>query len=303
MKIYPATKSCVDDKLEYNVVPIYTEEEKKMMGDIPTYNFDSMIEYYPDNPNPKILFSNTYNHNEMYRSMFALTENQVHGLINLLQESLDALKAKKEEHESLDAQLKIVFDSIYSSFYSDSCCTHDVVIQYSKSSIFLLEIYRKDFFSYHKFVKIESFRVSIDDEVYNFFQSKKELKDFKFDDEFKNSIIEIFKIKFAEIITDHCSEEFKEEEKEEFFNYAYDDIVYQVVSLPEDYFMSIMEKVLDERKKAMEDVNKFLENMKKQNESSFQNAILTTPAPIQNMSKEEMNKISREFLQSIETEE
>jgi len=318
MEIYPVTKSCVDDKLEYDTVPMYTEEEKRMIGDIPTYNFDSILEFSPDNPNPKILFSNTYNHDETYRSMFALTEEQVRKIIDLLQRSLINLDVKKGQYERLNKHLKYLSEFIYNSFIArkEKGSARTVEIKYiNKDSVlrrkadsndFLLNVYYPQLIPYDGYVNVKyvNIIISIDDEVYNFIRSKKELKDFKFDDEFKNSIIDIFKNKFAKIIIDnYTAGEFKKGEKEEFFKYIHDDIIYQVVSLPEEYFMGVVEKVLDERKKAMEDVNKFLENMKKQNEPSFQNAILTTPAPIQNMSEEEMNKISREFLQSIETEE
>jgi len=124
-----STTTQVETHKVYDCIPNYTEDEKKMMGDIPTYNFDTMVDYTVNNPNPKILFSTSYDHNEDYRSMFALTENQIRSLINLLQESLDTLDAKREEQASLEASIEIFGDRLYHAAKENKFNDYKVVIE------------------------------------------------------------------------------------------------------------------------------------------------------------------------------
>lgn len=305
------TTTQVENKKELNMVPVYTEQEKKLMSDVPTYNFDTIIDYTSDNPNPKILFSTSYNFKEDYRSMFALTENQIHDLINLLNESLDILQAKREENETLKATLQIFSDYIIKSVNENKFDEFKVVFEELSGKYKNAKTMNNltTFVSLKKLTKNSSgefdtiviLAVSLDKEITLSINSESHKKGNKLDnlnmDSLMKTIERVIKFKFLGGIMSYGLKNLSNTEISELCKKAYDNLTFEFNLDMSDngVIKQSIHKAEEESKEIMKQLDSIL-NPDTDIYNKLTTFKLSTPKPIKGMSKEEMDRISKEFM-------
>lgn len=307
MELFTTTQ--VETKKCYDVIPTYTSEEKKLMGNIPMYNFDTMIDYTPSNPNPKILFSTSYDHNEDYRSMFALTEDQIHGLINLLQNSLSTLQAKKEEQETLNATIKEFGRYLCDSLRENELYDYKVVFKelYGKSknlkafngdTIFVsLMIKNKN--SSKDFYTSIRLAINIDKEILSAINTNKAKTTNNRIDRVKKSLIHIVKTKFIGLVIYSAIKDNKPKLNNDEFNKICQ-IIYNTIPFEFEFDDSDEGRIIKLIKQNEEETNKIMKDlesvMKGPKDLGPTMIPLSKPKPITSISNEEAKKISEEFM-------
>lgn len=307
MELFTTTQ--VETKKCYDVIPTYTSEEKKMIGDTPMYNFDTIIDYTPGNPNPKILFSTSYDHNEDYRSMFALTENQIHGLINLLQTSLSTLQAKKEEQEILNATIEKFGNHLCDSLKGDKLYDYMIVFKElcgkeknlktlnGDTTFISLKIKNKD--SSRDFYTSIRLAINVDKEILSAININKAKTTNNRVDKVKKSLIHIIKTKFIGLVMYAAIKDKKLKLSNDEFNKIcqtiYDTIPFKFEfdDSDEGKIKTLIKKNEEESKKIIKDLDNVMKSPKDLGPTLIQ---LTKPKPIKAMTNEEAKKISEEFM-------
>lgn len=307
MELFTTTQ--VETKKYYDVIPTYTSEEKKMMGDIPMYNFDTIIDYTPGNPNPKILFSTSYDHNEDYRSMFALTENQINGLINLLQTSLSTLQAKKEEQETLNATIKEFGNYLCDSLKGDELYDYMIVfkelcgkeknLKTLNNDTTFISLMIKNKNSSNDFYTSIRLAINVDKEILSAINLNKAKTSNNRIDKVKKSLIHIIKTKFIGLVVYAAIKDKESKLSNEEFNKIcqtiYDTIPFKFEfdDSDEGKIKSLIKKNEEESKKIIKDLDNVMKSPKDLGPTLIQ---LTKPKPIKAMTNEEAKKISEEFM-------
>lgn len=307
MELFTTTQ--VETKKCYDVIPTYTSEEKKMMGDIPMYNFDTIIDYTPGVPNPKILFSTSYDHNEDYRSMFALTENQIHGLINLLQTSLSTLQAKKEEQETLNATIKEFGNHLcdalrenelydYKVIFKELCGKSKNLKTFNGDTTFIsLRIKNKN--SSKDFYTSIRLAINVDKEILSAIDLNKAKTTNNRIDKVKESLIHVIKTKFIGLVVYAAIKDKESKLSNDEFNKICQNIYntipfeFEFDDSDEGKIKSLIKKNEEESKKIIEDLDSVMKSPKDLGPTLIQ---LSKPTPIKPMSNEEAKKISEEFM-------
>lgn len=307
MKLFTTTQ--VETKKCYDVIPNYTSEEKKMMGNIPMYNFDTIVDYTPDNPNPKILFSTSYDHNEDYRSMFALTENQIHGLINLLQTSLSTLQAKKEEQETLNATIKefgnYLCDSLkenelydYMIVFKELCGKAKNLKTLNGDTTFIsLRIKNKN--SSNDFYTSIRLAINVDKEILSAININKAKTTNNRIDKVKESLIHIIKTKFIGLVVYAAIKDKESKLSNDEFNKICQTIYntipfeFEFDDSSEGKIKTLIKKNEEESKKIIEDLDSVMKGPKDLGPTLIP---LNKPKPIKAMTNEEAKKISENFM-------
>ena len=303
--------SHVADKKCYDVIPKYTSKEKNMMGDIPVYNFDTIIDYSPNNPDPKILFSTSYDHNEDYRSMFALTANQVKGLIVLLQDSLNLLEEQKESQILLESTIKEFGNYLYNSINGNSNGVYRVIIEELSGkeknlqtlhgdTIFISLKKTKDN-SLNEFNTVIRMAIDIDKEILLAIESCKARTTNNRIDKVKELTAHVVKIKLIGLLINESLKYNKINIKpgsSEFNNickkvYDSNDFIFIFDDSDNGRIKTLIKKNEEESKKIMEDLDSVMKGPKDLGPTLIP---LNKPKPIKAMTNEEAKKISENFM-------
>lgn len=303
--------SQVADKKCYDVIPKYTSKEKNMMGDIPVYNFDTIIDYSPNNPDPKILFSTSYDHNEDYRSMFALTANQVKGLIVLLQDSLNLLEEQKESQILLESTIKEFGDYLYNSINGNSNSVYRVIIEELSEkkknlqtlhgdTIFISLKKTKDN-SLNEFNTVIRMAIDIDKEILLAIESCKARTTNNRIDKVKELTAHVVKTKLIGLLINESLKYNKINIKpgsSEFNNickkvYDSNDFIFIFDDSDNGRIKTLIKKNEEESKKIIEDLDSVMKGPKDLGPTLIP---LNKPKPIKAMTNEEAKKISENFM-------
>lgn len=306
-----STTTQVETHNVYDCIPNYTEDEKKMMGDIHTYNFDTIIDCSMNNPNPKILFSTSYDHNEDYRSMFALTENQIRSLITLLQDSLDTLDAKREEEASLEASVEIFGDKLCHSVKENKFNDYKVVIeelsendkklQTLHGDTFFISLRNNDNKSSAVFDTILMLAINIDKEILLAINTNKARTTNNRIDKVKETIIHVVKTKligylmFKGLGYNGIHMDSKNPEFNELCKSIYDKIPFEFIFDDSDKgkIKTLIKQNEEDSKKIMKDLDNIMKGPKDLGPTLIP---LNKPKPIKAMTQEEAKKISENFM-------
>lgn len=303
--------SQVADKKCYDVIPKYTPKEKNMMGDIPVYNFDTIIDYSPNNPDPKILFSTSYDHNEDYRSMFALTVNQVKGLIVLLQESLNLLEEQKESQILLESTIKEFSNYLYNSINDNSNGVYRIIIEeLSEQDKKLQTLHGESIFislkktknnSLNEFDTILKMAIDIDKEILLAIKSCKARTTNNRIDKVKELTAHVVKTKLIGLLINESLKSNKiniTPGSSEFNNickkvYDSNDFIFIFDDSDNGRIKTLIKKNEEESKKIMEDLDSAMKGSKDLAPTLIP---LNIPKPIKAMTYEEAKKISENFM-------